>query len=151
MGIRIEPVADDSAFEAVLPLIADYQTFYESKTISEAKNRAYFTRFVPPNDYGMILGAWDGDDMVGFACIYWTGSSIEARDVALMSDLLVRANQRGKGVGRALIDACADAARERGCAWVEWLTHVNNRTAQRLYEQTGANRDTWFGYDIPTE
>jgi GNAT superfamily N-acetyltransferase len=151
MAIRIEPVASDEAFEALLPLIEDYQRFYESDTISEAKNRTYFARFVPPNDYGTILGAWDGDDMVGFACIYWTGSSIEARDVALMSDLLVRADQRGKGVGRALIDACAAAARERGCAWVEWLTHVNNRTAQRLYEQTGANRDTWFGYDIPTE
>lgn len=151
MDIRIEPIADEEGFTAVLPLIADYQAFYEADDISEDRNRSYFARFVPPGDYGEILGAWDGDELVGFACIYWTGSSISAKEIALMSDLLVRADRRGDGIGNALIEACTAAARERGCAHIEWLTHIENRTAQRLYERTGANRDTWFGYDIPTE
>jgi len=149
-GIRIGPVTEDS-FDAVLPLIAEYQVFYGAEP-DAARNRSYFRRFLAPSELGTLLGAWDGDAMVGFTCLYFTGSSVSAKDVVLLSDLLVRGSHRGKRIGAALIDAALGVARQRGAAHVEWLTAIDNRRAQRLYESIpGAQRYAWFGYEVSTE
>ena len=86
--IRIGPVTPDE-YEAFLPLLGDYQVFYLAAP-NEERNRAYFRRFLAPSDYGLLIGAWDGDDAVGFTCLYFTGSSISAKEIVLLSDLLVK-------------------------------------------------------------
>jgi GNAT superfamily N-acetyltransferase len=86
--------------------------------------------------------------MVGFACLYWTFSSVSAADIALMNDLFVVSERRGTGAGRALIEASAEAARRRGCHHLEWFTATDNEVAQRLYDRTGAERTTWYAYEI---
>jgi ribosomal protein S18 acetylase RimI-like enzyme len=148
-GIAIRPVAEVE-YEQVLPLIADYQVFYRAEP-DDDRNRSYFRRFLGPSEHGVLLGAWDGDQIVGFTCLYFTGSSISAKDVVLLSDLLVRPSHRGRRIGAALIQAAVDVARERGAAHVEWLTAIDNRQAQRLYESIpGIHREAWFGYEIVT-
>jgi ribosomal protein S18 acetylase RimI-like enzyme len=148
--IRIAPVAEVE-FEQLLPLIAEYQIFYKAEP-DQDRNRSYFRRFLGPSEHGTLLGAWDGDEMVGFTCLYFTGSSISAKDIVLLSDLLVRTSHRGRRIGAALIEAALDVARERGASHVEWLTAVDNRQAQRLYESIpGAERTAWFGYEVDTE
>jgi GNAT superfamily N-acetyltransferase len=136
------------SFEAVLPLVAGYQRFYEAEP-DEARNRAAFRRFLQPSEEGILLGAWAGGELVGFACIHWTFSSIHARDMAYLSDVFVEPAHRGTGVGRALMTACQEAARAHGAHHLEWLTAIDNREAQRLYERLGAERSAWFGYEIP--
>ncbi len=44
--------------DALLPLIAAYQRFYEVEEIDDERNRAFFSRFIAPSDDGMLLGAW---------------------------------------------------------------------------------------------
>jgi len=133
--------------DAVLPLIAAYQRFYETEP-DEARNRAFFARFLDPSDAGALLGAWDGDDLVGHACLYYTFSSVEAVDMVLMNDLYVVESRRGAGVGRRLIDATVDVARRRGAGVVRWMTAPDNHRAQRLYDRTGAEASTWLEYEI---
>src|SRR5262249_54122850 len=129
----------------------DYQAFYEAQPDDE-RNRVYFRRFLAPSDHGLLIGAWDGDQAVGFTCLYFTGSSVLARDVVLLSDLLVRESHRGRRIGAALIDAALDVGRERQAAHVERLTAIYNRRAQRLYESVArAERYAWFGYEVPLE
>jgi GNAT superfamily N-acetyltransferase len=133
----------------VLPLIAGYQTFYGAEPDPE-RNRKFFRRFLDPSPDGLLLGGWVDGELVGFACIYWTFSSVNAREIALMSDLFVAEGHRGAGIGLALIRSCVDAARARGVRHLEWITAIDNRTAQRLYERIpGADRSAWFGYEIP--
>jgi GNAT superfamily N-acetyltransferase len=146
-NVRVEPLPAED-YERVLPLIAGYQRFYRSEP-DEARNRVFFRRFLAPSDDGLLLGAWSGDDLVGFACLYWTFSSINAAEIAYLSDLFVANEHRGEGVGRALIEASAEAARARGAHHLEWLTAIDNRDAQYLYERVGAERSAWFGYEIP--
>ena len=134
--------------EQALPLIAGYQRFYRAEPDDE-RNRAYFRRFLAPSDHGLLLGAWEGDELVGFATIYWTHSSTRAVDVALMNDLFVSPSHRGTGAGRALIEASAEAARERGCAHLERYTATGNEAAQRLYARMGAERSAWLAYELP--
>jgi GNAT superfamily N-acetyltransferase len=147
MEVRTEPIAEDQ-FEALLPMIAAYQGFYEAKEIDTERNRVFFRRFIAPSDEGMLIGAWRGDELVGYACLFWHYSSTRARDTVLMNDLYVDQGSRGRGVGRALIDAGAEVARERGSPHLEWTTRPDNRTAQRLYDSTGAEKSTWIEYEL---
>ena len=136
-------------FEALLPLIAAYQRFYEARQIDEERNRAFFRRFLSPSEDGMLLGARSKDgELLGYACLYWHFSSTQAAETVLMNDLFVAADARGRGVGRALIAASATVARDRGAAKLEWSTAPDNHTAQRLYDNTGAERSEWVEYEL---
>jgi GNAT superfamily N-acetyltransferase len=144
---QIAPI-EAAEFERLLPLIAAYQRFYDAENVDEERNRAFFRRFLAPSEVGMLLGARDGDEIVGYACLYWHFSSTQAVETVLMNDLFVAEAARGRGVGRALIDASADVARERGAAHLQWATAPGNVTAQRLYDSTGAERSEWVEYEL---
>ncbi len=140
--------------EELLPLIAAYQRFYEVPDPSDERNRAFFARFLAPSEDGMLLraraaGAGGGEGpILGYACLYWHFSSLAPGETVLMNDLFVSAEARGGGVGRALIEASREVARERGCPTLEWSTAPDNHTAQRLYDATGASRSTWLSYEL---
>jgi GNAT superfamily N-acetyltransferase len=146
VSIRVEPLKE-ADFERVLPLIAGYQRFYLTDP-DEERNRSFFRRFLAPSDDGLLLAAWKGDDLVGFATLFWTFSSTHATEAALMNDLFVAGGHRGEGIGLALIEASVAAARDRGMRHLEWFTALDNETAQRLYDRTGARRSGWYSYEI---
>lgn len=145
--LRVEPIAD-SEYEALLPMIAAYQGFYGAGDIRTERNREFFRRFLAPSEVGMLIGAWRGDELVGYACLYWHFSSTRAVETVLMNDLFVDPTKRGQGIGRVLIEASAAVARERGADHLEWSTAPDNTTAQRLYDRTGAERSTWLEYEL---
>lgn len=146
--LRIEPITE-SQYETLLPMIADYQGFYEADDIRNERNRSFFRRFIAPSDEGELIGAWSSEDLVGYACLYWHFSATRAVETVLMNDLYVDANRRREGIGRALIDASAQVARERGAHHLEWSTRPDNETAQRLYDSIGAERSEWVEYELP--
>lgn len=146
--LEIAPVAGEE-FEELVPLIAAYQRFYRVAEIDDDRNRGFFRRFLAPSEDGLLLGARSDGRLVGYACLYWHFSSLEATECVLMNDLYVDESARGQGVGRALIEASAEVARERGAPFVEWSTAPDNHTAQRLYDSTGAKRTEWFSYELP--
>jgi GNAT superfamily N-acetyltransferase len=135
--------------EELLPLIAAYQRFYEVEQPDDERNRDFFRRFLAPSEDGMLLRAReDGGPILGYDCLYWHFSSLAAAEAVLMNDLYVAEEARGRGVGRALIEASAAIARERGTHQLEWATAPDNRTAQRLYDRTGAERSEWISYEL---
>jgi GNAT superfamily N-acetyltransferase len=146
--LEIAPVSP-SEYGELLPLIAAYQRFYEVEDVDDGRNHRFFRRFLAPSEVGLLLGARSGGRLVGYACLYWHFSSTKARESVLMNDLFVVPEVRGGGVGRALIEASAAVARERGAAQLEWATAPDNHTAQRLYDSTGAERSTWLTYELP--
>jgi GNAT superfamily N-acetyltransferase len=147
-AVRVAPLPAD-AIEEALPLFAGYQRFYGAEP-DDDRNRRFFPRFVDPSDEGLLLGAWLGDRLVGFACLYWTQSSIVARDIVYLADLFVAPDARGRGAGRVLLEACAEVSRRRGAHHLEWLTAVDNEVAQRVYDRiSDVERSTWVGYEVP--
>ena len=145
--MRIEPITMGQ-FERLLPLIAAYQRFYEAEQVDEERNRAFFARFIAPSEDGMLLGAWREDELLGYACLYWSFTSTVPAETVLMNDLYVDPVTRGQGIGRALIEASAAVGRERGAQRLEWATAPDNKTAQRLYDSTGAERSEWVEYEL---
>jgi GNAT superfamily N-acetyltransferase len=147
-GVNVSAVGEEE-FEGLLPLIAAYQRFYEVDDPDTDRNRAFFHRFLAPSEIGELLAARDeGGAILGYACLYWHFSSLEATDTVLMSDLFVAPEARGRGVGRALIATAAAVARERGAPWLEWSTAPDNHTAQRLYDSLTGEKTTWLSYEL---
>jgi GNAT superfamily N-acetyltransferase len=133
--------------EPLLPLIAGYQEFYGAKP-DEARNRRFFSRLIGENTRGTLIEARAGGELVGFATLYWSQSSVSARDVVVLNDLFVRPDARSGGVGRKLIAAAAAVARERGAGALQWVTHPDNAAARRLYDSLGASAETWVEYTL---
>ena len=52
-----------------------------------------------------------------------------------LQDLFTDETCRGQGVGRTLIEAVYERAREGGAERVYWLTQNGNSTARRLYDK----------------
>lgn len=145
--VRIEPISPQQ-MDPLLPLIAAYQRFYGVEDVDDERNRAFFSRFVAPSEDGMLLGAWSGGELIGYACLFWHFTSLIPATTVMMNDLFVAEDQRGEGVGRALIEASAQVARERGADHLEWSTQPDNEPAQRLYDSTGAERSEWVEYEL---
>ncbi len=145
--LQIAPV-EAAELELLLPLIAAYQRFYEVEAVDEERNRVFFARFLAPSEDGMLLGARADGELVGYACLYWHFTSLLAAETVLMNDLFVAEAARGRGIGRALIEASAGVARERGAVYLEWATAPDNLAAQRLYDSTGATRSEWVEYEL---
>jgi GNAT superfamily N-acetyltransferase len=146
--LRIEPIAAGQ-IDALLPLIAAYQRFYEVPGIDDERNRAFFSRFLAPSEDGLLLGGWRGDELAGYACLYWHFSSLIPAETVLMNDLYVEQNHRGEGIGRALIEASAQVARERGARRLEWVTSPDNETARRLYDSLPTESEPAIEYELP--
>ena len=133
----------------LLPLMADYCAFYEASPPPDQLAALSRALLDDPETEGLQLLARDEQSVaVGFATLYWTWSTTRASRLAVMNDLFVSPEARGAGAGRALIDACAERARARGCAALEWQTAPDNHTAQRVYDATGAERSTWITYEL---
>jgi GNAT superfamily N-acetyltransferase len=155
-NLRIAPVTG-SEMNELLPLIAAYQRFYEVEDVDDERNRVFFSRFLEPSEDGLLLGAWrtgesagsgGRETLLGYACLYWHFSSLVPAETVLMNDLYVVEAARGEGVGRALIEACAAVGREHGAHLLQWVTAPGNKTAQRLYDTTGAEREPSIEYEL---
>ncbi|MEU7635289.1 GNAT family N-acetyltransferase [Streptomyces sp. NPDC059101] len=128
---------DASHFEAVLPLIADYQRFY-GRDPDDSANRRFFGELLGDNPHGLQLAARQGPHTIGFATLFWVRVSTSATTVALLNDLYVHPDHRGgreAGVGTALLHAAAREARDRGHSRLTWETAPDNRSAQALYDR----------------
>jgi GNAT superfamily N-acetyltransferase len=55
--------------------------------------------------------------------------------VCYLNDLLTAAEERGHGIGRALIVAVYNIAKEHGCKRVYWMTHTTNTPGRTLYDK----------------
>jgi predicted GNAT family acetyltransferase len=81
-------------------------------------------RPVTPGDFDAWLPLWDG-----YNAFYGRSGA-----TALAPRVTETLWARGQGVGRALIEAVCEKAREAGSARVYWQTHETNQTAMRLYD-----------------
>ncbi|MFF1612884.1 GNAT family N-acetyltransferase [Amycolatopsis sp. NPDC058278] len=126
-------------------LFAGYNTFYGRTLAPELVDRAW--REFARGERMHALGAWAESELVGIVH-FLTHVSTTSADVCYLQDLFTDAGARGRGVGRALIEAVAGWARARGCVRVYWHTHTSNVTARRLYDQVAVDKG-FMQYQLP--
>jgi GNAT superfamily N-acetyltransferase len=84
------------------------------------------------------LLAVEGGRALGFALFFHNYSTWRARRGLYLEDLFVRPEERGRGVGKALLVELAKIAAERGCARMEWAVLDWNQPAIDFYLALGA-------------
>jgi len=80
----------------------------------------------------------------GFALYFHNYSTFLGKPGLYLEDLFVEPGQRGKGMGRALLQRLAAIALERGCGRVEWAVLDWNAPSIAFYRALGASAmDDW--------
>ena len=86
--------------------------------------------------HSLVFLAYEGDKPIGVANCFIGYSTFYAKKLINIHDLVVAPKARGKGVGKALIDAVYAKAIELDCCKVT-LEVLENNPARRLYEREG--------------
>jgi N-acetylglutamate synthase-like GNAT family acetyltransferase len=86
---------------------------------------------------GAVLLADHGEQVVGLATVHILSVLNRRRDVAWLTALVVDESMRGSGVGRSLVNAVEDFARQAGCERLSVTTHEDRAGAQAFYVRVG--------------
>ena len=132
MSILTKPL-EKSHFEAWLPLWQGYLDFYDEK-LENGLTELTWSRIIDPNFNLHGFGAFAGDVLVGIAHYNFQNSTISRNGFVLLEDLFVNPEIRGKGIGRALINAVKAEAELKGCSRLYWDTDRTNEAARKLYD-----------------
>ncbi|HSW13748.1 MAG TPA: GNAT family N-acetyltransferase [Solimonas sp.] len=84
----------------------------------------------------VLLAECDGE-IAGAAVCMMGFSTFAARPRLNLHDLSVLPRFRGRGVGRALVEAVAERARAAGCSAVSLEVRLDNEGARQLYRSCG--------------
>ena len=143
MSIVIRPVgaSERAAWE---PLWKGYLDFYQA-TLSRETYDTTWARLQDPNEPMFALGAYVDGRLSGIVHYLYHRSCWTIGDYCYLQDLFVAPPSRKLGLGRALIEAVYQAAKDAGASRVHWLTHETNATARALYD-TLADRPGFIQY-----
>ncbi len=117
-----------------LPLWQGYLQFYEHDLPSDITDTLW-ARFFDAAEPVHALVAEENAQLLGLVHYIFHRNTWMVEDVCYLEDLFTAEAARGKGVGRALIEAVYAAARAAGSSRVYWMTHETNTTAQALYDK----------------
>ena len=116
-------------------LWSGYLTFYETVVPHEVSEFTWRRLCDPDAPIMGFCAAQEDGTLLGLVHFLFHPVTWSAGPRCYLEDLFTSAEARGKGVGRALIEAVYAAADQRGADQVYWLTAVTNATAQRLYDK----------------
>ena len=89
---------------------------------------------------GQVLVLRDGETVVGMVVLLFLPSTALGGRVAILEDMVLQPNARGRGAGARLLHAAVEFAQSAGCQRVTLLTDADNAAAQRFYGRHGCRR-----------
>jgi ribosomal protein S18 acetylase RimI-like enzyme len=120
-------------------LLHRFNSEYEEETPEAEALARHYEALLPGGEVIALLGG-EGPD--GFVQFRLRRSHYTGEPDAHVEELYVVPERRGKGLGRALLEAAMEAARERGATHVELTTSEDDTEALALYESAGfTNRE----------
>jgi len=125
------------------PLWDGYNAFYGrvgQTALPEEITSATWERFFTPSEPVRARVAQHQEQIVGLAHFLFHRSTTRLHDVCYLQDLFTVEHLRGRGIGRQLILAVYEAARQAGCSRVYWQTHASNAKGRALYDKVGEHK-----------
>lgn len=117
-------------------LWSQYLAYYKQE-LPRSTTDLTWHRLMESRELWGFAGVDETDRMVGFVHYHFHLSTWSPLGYCYLEDLFVDPQNRGRHVGRALIEAVYRAADERGVTRVYWHTENTNARAQILYNQVG--------------
>ena len=144
--ISIRPVKPED-HDAWRPLWDDYNAFYERvgpTALPEEVTQTTWRRFFDASEPVHCIVAERDGRVVGLCHYLFHRSTSRIELMCYLQDLFTLAEERGHGIGRALINAVYEIAREAGCKRVYWQTHTTNTPGRTLYDKVAKH----FGFIV---
>ena len=120
-----------------------YNAFYgrEGPTaLPQEITQSTWERFFEAAEPVHALVAESEGQIVGLVHYIYHRSTTRLRDICYLQDLFTLSQRRGRGIGRALIEAVYAAARAAGCSRVYWQTQAGNHAGRQLYDKLAEHR-----------
>jgi GNAT superfamily N-acetyltransferase len=136
-GVLIRPIGEHER-EAWNPLWAGYLAFYNTVLPQDISDLTW-TRFHDIDEQIFALGGYIDGKLAGFAHYLFHRSTWAPHRYCYLEDLFVADAARGKGLGRALIEAVYEKAGAASASRVYWLTQSGNAQARALYDKMADN------------
>lgn len=141
--IRVRPLqASDRA--AWQPLWDGYNAFYGRAgetalpaVVTETTWSRFFDAYEPVH---ALVATDDAGRLVGLVHYLFHRSTTRIEPTCYLQDLFTAPEMRGRGIGRALIEAVYAAVAQAGGKRVYWQTHTTNSHARALYEQVAQHQ-----------
>jgi GNAT superfamily N-acetyltransferase len=141
LAIRFGRADDTAAILALIRELAEYERLLAEVTADETALRATLFGVRPSAE--VLIAELEGG-IVGFALFFESYSTFLAKPGMYLEDLFVRPAARGRGVGAALMSACARIAVQRNYGRFEWSVLDWNEPAIGFYRRLGARpMDEW--------
>ena len=140
-SLVVRPVALTD-YDQWLPLWDGYNEFYGRSgdtALDPEITRVTWQRFFDAYEPVHALIAEQHGQLLGLTHYLFHRSTTAIGPNCYLQDLFTSRAARGKGVGRALIEAVYERARSAGCPRVYWQTQQSNATARLLYDKVADN------------
>ncbi|MGE5702507.1 MAG: N-acetyltransferase family protein [Clostridia bacterium] len=132
--------------EGVTELFDLYRMFYKQTSDRDAA-KAFLHERLTKNDSVMYVAVENGV-YLGFTQLYPVFSSVSMKRLWILNDLYVTEASRKRGVGKRLMDAAMQLAKDTNSKGLKLQTAIDNVTAQSLYEANGWVKDDQFFYYV---
>lgn len=151
---EVRPVRRDD-FGDWLPLWDGYNAFYGRSgpaALPGSITRSTWERFLDPAEPVFALVAVRGSSLIGLAHYLFHRSTTRVEPVCYLQDLFTLPQQRGQGVGRALISSVYEQARLAGASRVYWQTQASNEAGRVLYDKVAKHLGfIVYSHEIPAD
>jgi GNAT superfamily N-acetyltransferase len=128
---------DDAA--PIARLLHDFNTEYDDFTPGPEALERRVRELLEADEIAVVLA---GDPPQGLALMRFRAALWKEALDCYLEELYVVPDRRGQGIGRALMNAAMDLARERGAADMHLGTGEDDLAARALYESLGfSNRE----------
>lgn len=135
--------AEIEHIDELAELFNSYRVFYEQDSNVELAHNFIKSRM--ENKESTIFVSQNSDEeLIGFVQLYSSFCSVYVCPILILYDLFVKAQARGNGHGRALMDKATEFAKSEGYDRLELSTATDNFIGQSLYESLGYERDNDF-------
>jgi GNAT superfamily N-acetyltransferase len=124
--------------EAIVRLIHALAEFERLTHLVQVTPESLAPHLFGPRPVAEALVAESAGKVVAFALFFTNFSTFLARPGLYLEDLFVAPDERGRGIGQALLEHLARLAAARGCGRFEWSVLDWNEGAIRFYERMGA-------------
>jgi ribosomal protein S18 acetylase RimI-like enzyme len=127
-------VAQAGEIDEVARLLGGFRDYYGEELPPQEIVLSTVRRLERDPDTEFLLA---GDPACGVAQLRFRLSTWTGVEDAWLEDVFVEPGARGRGVGRALTEACIERARRRGCKRIQLDANERNVAALALYRSLG--------------
>jgi GNAT superfamily N-acetyltransferase len=136
----IRPIRQDD-FAAWKPLWDGYNAFYGrtgTTALPQDITDTTWQRFFEPAEPVFAMVAEVDDRLVGLTHYLFHRSTTRIELTCYLQDLFTAPEERGRGIGRALIEGVYQRAKAAGINRVYWQTQESNAAGRLLYDKVAA-------------